>query len=1313
MTGASPASTGPRFAGARRTRSGERRCFEGLVLIVAAACFLTWTQAGAAPIISEFMASNSGGLEDADGDHPDWLEIHNPGPGAVDLDGYHLTDNRGRPVKWRLPAVTLNAGGYLVVFASGKDRADPAAELHTNFSLAAEGEYLALVAPDGVSVLSEYAPAFPKQFSNVSYGQGVSAGVITTATPVATGHPVRYLVPKAGEPEGDWRLPEFDDMAWGQATTALGFGYPGFPIGENGDMTAAMRSAAHGSIYVRLAFEIDTPAEVIGMILRMKYDDGFVACLNGHPVASANAPSLPTHVSLATTGTEVEAGDPFLEYPIAFAGHLRAGRNILALHGMNLTHTGSDFLLLPELDISRQDLSTGLVNGYFDTPTPGAPNSQAVPGYIADTRFSVDRGFYNAPFSLVITTETPDVEIRYTTDGTAPTESHGTVYTGPITIDRTTTLRAAAFRSGYRPTNVDTQTYIFLADVEKQPVRNVSYWDVGMDPNVVNNPGTYTVAQALADVPTLSIVMAPNDLFGSTDGIYTHATREASTNPFWEKSCSAEYFYHPDYHGPYRVASGFQIDCGIVISGNFSRLSHNPKHSFRIKFKRQYGATRLDFPIFPTSPVDEYDTLTIRTGHNQGWATNIVRTDMLRDQHARDIQGFDPGHVVSDGNHVHLYLNGQYWGLYFLAERPDDSFGAEHYGGHKEDYDTFKGLSAGGSTRAEIVSGERTAWAAMYALAAQDLTDPARYQALLEYLDLDQLIDFNIGVLYQGDIDGPTGWINGPPNSLEPKNFYAMRRRHPDGRFRFFRWDAEFIYDNVNEDVSERHGTENPAYLHYRMRRNPDYRRRFGDRVHMYFFNDGAYTPARMKQFYLDRAAQIDKAVVAESARWGDAKREPPFMRDTHWITERNRVTNNWMPARHNVILNQFRADGLYPSVVAPVLQVDGAPRHGGTLATASRLSLTAPAGAIHYTLDGRDPRGEDGVPAAPVFSEPFTLAGTGTVKARVLNNGNWSALAEALFLVDSRPASSENLVITEIDYEPAAPTDAEEVEGYDKRKDFEFIELMAIGSHTVDLAGIGFSEGVIFDFDTRSTRRHIEPGERLVVAKNREAILFRYPALDSEAVVGEFSQRLADEGDTLVLRHRDGAIVAQLTYDNLGPWPVAAAGQGRSLVLVDPQAAPDPANPAAWRASSGRPTPGAGEDESASITTWMASRGQTDPLATPPGHTASNLIVYAFGFDLLGATADVFPRTAITRIIVDDIPADYLTLTWSRRVEAVDAPIVPEFSDDLVQWTPLAGPDLVEISRESPAPGVEIITARQAQPGPAQRYVRWRVAIR
>ncbi|OPX22381.1 MAG: hypothetical protein B1H04_05080, partial [Planctomycetales bacterium 4484_123] len=125
---------------------------------------------GAGVVISEFMAINDRVLADEDGDHPDWIELHNAGSAAVNLDGWFLTDTSANLSRWRLPAVTLPADGYLVVFASGKDRSDPAGELHTSFRLRGAGEYLTLVRPDGVTIEHAYAPEFPPQVADVSYG---------------------------------------------------------------------------------------------------------------------------------------------------------------------------------------------------------------------------------------------------------------------------------------------------------------------------------------------------------------------------------------------------------------------------------------------------------------------------------------------------------------------------------------------------------------------------------------------------------------------------------------------------------------------------------------------------------------------------------------------------------------------------------------------------------------------------------------------------------------------------------------------------------------------------------------------------------------------------------------------------------------------------------------------------------------------------------------------------------------------------------------------------------------------------------------
>jgi hypothetical protein len=154
------------------TLSPKRFLRHLLVLGVLGLCTFT---AQANPVISEFMASNSRTLADDDGAFSDWIEIHNPTGAALDLTGWYLTDSAGNPTKWKFPQVVIPAGGYLVVFASGKDRTASATALHTNFALSAGGEYLALVQPDGTTIAHEYAPTFPAQTADVSYGVVTSA----------------------------------------------------------------------------------------------------------------------------------------------------------------------------------------------------------------------------------------------------------------------------------------------------------------------------------------------------------------------------------------------------------------------------------------------------------------------------------------------------------------------------------------------------------------------------------------------------------------------------------------------------------------------------------------------------------------------------------------------------------------------------------------------------------------------------------------------------------------------------------------------------------------------------------------------------------------------------------------------------------------------------------------------------------------------------------------------------------------------------------------------------------------------------------
>jgi len=139
-------------------------------------------------LISEFLAGNEHGIRDDDSERSDWIELLNPGPLEVNLAGWFLTDNATNLTQWRFPAVALAANQYLLVWASEKNRTNPAAPLHTNFKLDKNGEFLALLDPQ-TNVVSAFSPRYPPQRADVSYGRDRNE-------PSLEGY---YLVPTPGK----------------------------------------------------------------------------------------------------------------------------------------------------------------------------------------------------------------------------------------------------------------------------------------------------------------------------------------------------------------------------------------------------------------------------------------------------------------------------------------------------------------------------------------------------------------------------------------------------------------------------------------------------------------------------------------------------------------------------------------------------------------------------------------------------------------------------------------------------------------------------------------------------------------------------------------------------------------------------------------------------------------------------------------------------------------------------------------------------------------------------------------------------------
>lgn len=1113
-------------------------------------------------VISEFMAKNTATIQDEDGAYSDWIEIYNPGSTAVDLTDWCLTDNAGNLTKWRFPAEELGARQFKLVWASSKNRRTPGQPLHTNFALSNDGEYLALVRPDGVTIEQEFAPTFPALDDDVSYGINFTGSPL-----VSQGAAARYVVPSSDALGTTWTAKSFNHNAWRSGTTGIGFGMlvpgltvrhvhasgasgglgtvaqadallalpPGHPgiasettailpqlnlLGEGGDghyggnlplpdgtadgyvikatgvitipstgnyvfglnsddggrikinnvavmiddsnhgpedhlsapvmLTAGSHTievimwegaggdevelfAAPGTetswssnfklvggpgglavgttplgvgagvmggavatnvqtlmngvnpgCFVRVPFTAGSVSSLNTLTLKMRYNDGFVAWLNGTEILRRNAPaSLPYNATATAARTAEQSLVAETVDLTPYLPLLVSGSNVLAIQGLNNAVADGTFLVLPELT------GSGVLSGdpvFFGpdedtlTATPGSLNG--VPpflGKVAEPVFSRKHGFYDAAFSLAITTPTLGAQIRYTLDGSAPTATKGTLYSKPLGISRTSVVRAVAFRTGYEASLGVTQSYFFLNDVIRQSptgARPGTGWqlgtvngqvsDYGMDPEIVNhtNPeigGVATIKKALLAIPTVSLVTDLPSLFDPSTGIYVNPYQRGFA---WERPCSMELIGDGN-----STEGGFQVNCGMRMRGGFSRSGDNPKHSFHIYFRGDYGPSKLRYPLFGSEGVDVFDQIDLRTSQNYSWSFGGDPSNtFMREETARELQGA-MGQPYSRGRYYHLYINGQYWGLFGSDERTEADFSETYFGGDADDYDVVKAEQDSGYITG-VTDGNLTAWTDLWNKAQAHAASPTNenYFKLMGraadgvtptadpvLLDVDNLIDYMLLTFWTGNLDGATSAFLG--NNCA-NNWFASRDRTGNEGFRFFAHDFEHTFFNWEEDRTGPFASSNsslllfsnPMWVHHDLRPNLEYRVRWGDRVQRHMFAGGALTSPSVLARMTARAAELDQVIAAESARWGDSKTTVPLTR-LNWQNARDSLLN-YVPNRGENVLEQLREDGLYPSFDAPALS-----QHGGRIANGSEIFISGNGGTIYFTLDGADPR--------------------------------------------------------------------------------------------------------------------------------------------------------------------------------------------------------------------------------------------------------------------------------------------------------------------------------------------------------------------
>ena len=1005
-----------------------------------------------------------------------------------------------------------------------------------------------------------------------------------------TGYVVRWddIIPAV---DGSFKV-----RAEATADSDAGKAYPfgGFMLegGFSGTNVKNDMLGVNASLWMRTEFnlELGEPEIFDTLTLRMKYEDGFVAYINGNEVYSSNAPSPVQWNSAADSNRPIGDASVFEVINLtAFLGTLQAGKNVLAIHGLNDSPADPNFLILPELTAA----SNMSVPQYFTTATPGAFNVPGAQGAVEEVWFSHNRGFYDVPFQLTLSTATNGAEIRYTLDGSQPTITQGFPYAGPFDVNQTTTIRAIAVKPGWLDSTIETYTYIFLSDVLVQspsglapgpgwPTGSVNGQTInyGMDPDIVNDLiWGYQLWGALTAIPTMSIVTDLANLFDSSTGIFVNA---GGHGRFWEREASLELIYPPIIEGPgfpdrvqvrdpaggmrggmpADMQGGFQINMGLRIRGGYSRSDGNPKHAFRFFFRNEYGAGKLNYPLFGDEGVDSFDKVDLRTSQNYSWSFGGDSSNtMCREVWARDSQGLT-GHAYTRSRYYHLYINGQYWGIFQTQERSEASHAASYLGGDREEWDCVKSTGNNAGYTIEATDGTLGYWQDLWNLtnSLPGASDTQRLNLYLQMqglnsngtrnpgypvlLDVDNLIDYMIMVFFDGDRDAPISNFLG---NTRTNNWYGVRNRNGEEGFRYFVHDAEHI---MSRGLTRRTGPFwcgdqfqycNPQWIHQRLMLVAEYRLRFADHAHKHFFNDGLLIAGAAIERFEWRAAQIDMAIIAESARWGDSKQSTPRTKD-HWKSAINNEINNFFPSRSGTVVNQLKVttliDGgatapLYPSVSAPTFN-----KNGGDVPSGFNLNITASSGTIYYTTSGNDPRQPlTGNPVGTSSSSPATvpLSKSTHVKARVRSGGTWSALNEAIFAIG---LVVESLRITEIMYHPRNT-------GNINDPNEEYIELKNIGASTLNLNLVRFTEGIDFTFPDME----LGPDECVVVVKNQSAFEAQYGLAVN--IAGQYTGSLANNGERIKLVDAIGRTILDFEYED--GWRPITDGDGFSLTVIDP----------------------------------------------------------------------------------------------------------------------------------------------------------------
>ena len=651
--------------------------------------------------ITEVMTGNATWFADENGRYQDYIEIHNRSNADVNLAGWYLTDNIHKLARWQFPDMNLPAGAYLAVHCSGENRTGDASHLHTSFRLAAEGDTVVLTAPDGVSVDMVQPPLLE---TDQAYSR-TDTGWTSMKSPTPGAANTR------------------------QASAAI---------------ADELRTRNAGGVYIS---EISATSAETDDWIEIHNGGSQAVDLSGWGLSdNAGRPrkwQFPTgttinpgqYMGILCDGLDNNSG-----------GCLHTNFALSSAGGYSLTLSDPQGAILDRMFVDAQ--YSGVSYGraadrsgarYFDKATPGAANSSAsYSGRASAPEYSVRGGLFKSGDQISVSlTAQPGERIYYTLDCSDPTQN-STLYTGPISISKTTVLRTRVYADDCMPSLMDSCTYLFDAK---------------------NGGGSVYV---------LSLVSDPYNLTSAEAGILVKGNYNNYMKD-WEREAHVEVF---DREGKLILSQ----ECAVRQQGQTSR--DQPQQSLKLIARSQYGSNVFKGKIFTAREDDWCTSFIMRTANDDQYGTR------MRDSVLTSLANSTDDLLYQETEVCVAYINGQYWGHYNLRETANTDFICQLEGwvGQEDTIDYVRG------NKTLMQGSDETYQSLLQWVKGNKTNTDAAYEHISSVIDVKNYIEYLVIEMYVGNTD--------------PSDIKRYRNASADGLWRWVLFDLDWAYHTDANSIS-------------------------------------------------------------------------------------------------------------------------------------------------------------------------------------------------------------------------------------------------------------------------------------------------------------------------------------------------------------------------------------------------------------------------------------------------------------------------------------------------------------------------------